>query len=106
MPWARLTDWHAAPALLLDAGFTTVALTLADDAVDLAEHAERLVAEPKLAILLGTEGAGLSERWSQQASVRARIAMHAGIDSLNVAAAAAIACYSLGRRGPTGQSAG
>ncbi len=106
LPWARLTDWHAAPALLIEAGFTTVALTLSDDAVDLAEHADRLAARPKLAVLLGTEGAGLSDRWSQHASVRAKIGMHAGIDSLNVAAAAAIACYSLGRRGLTGQSSG
>ncbi len=46
--------------------------------------------------MVGTEGAGLSPRWSQGAAVRARIPMHAGIDSLNVAAAAAIACYALG----------
>ena len=80
------------------AGFTTVALTLAADAVDLAAVAERQRAAPgKLAILLGTEGAGLSQRWSDGADIRAVIPMQAGIDSLNVAAASAVACYVLGR---------
>ena len=46
-------------------------------------------------MLLGTEGAGLSEHWTRAADVRVRIPMHAGIDSLNVAAAAAVACYAL-----------
>ncbi len=97
LPWARLTDWAGTPDLLRAAGFTTVALTLADDAVDLAEVAERFRAEPgKVAILLGTEGAGLSQRWTVGADVRAVIPMRAGIDSLNVAAASAVACYVLG----------
>ena len=56
--------------------------------------------------MLGTEGAGLSTHWSDGAAVRARIPMSAGIDSLNVAAAAAIACYALSARGLTGQSSG
>lgn len=51
----------------------------------------------KVAILLGTEGAGLSHRWTTGAEVRAIIPMQAGIDSLNVAAASAVACYVLGR---------
>ena len=98
LPWARLPDWHAAPEQLRAAGFTTVALTLAADALDLAEVAEQQRRRPtKLALLLGTEGAGLSERWSVGASVRATISMTAGIDSLNVAAAAAVACYALAR---------
>ncbi len=106
LPWARLTDWHGAPELLASAGFVTVALTLTPDAVDLGAVAERLAAEPKLAMMVGTEGAGLSRRWTEAATVRVKITMHAGIDSLNVAAAAAIACYSLGSRGVTGQSSG
>jgi tRNA G18 (ribose-2'-O)-methylase SpoU len=98
LPWARLAEWATAPELLQSAGFTTVALTLAEDAVDLAAVAEQL-REPsaKVAILLGTEGAGLSARWTAAADVRAVIPMQAGIDSLNVAAASAIACYVLGR---------
>ena len=95
LPWARMPDWRGAPALLHTAGFYTVALTPAGDAVDLRAVAHRLVAEPKVALLLGTEGAGLSDRWSDEATLRARIPMRAGIDSLNVAAAAAVACYSL-----------
>ena len=75
-----------------------MALTLADDAVDLATVAERLPGTSgKVAILLGTEGAGLSQHWTDGADVRAVIPMQAGIDSLNVAAASAIACYVLGR---------
>jgi tRNA G18 (ribose-2'-O)-methylase SpoU len=98
LPWARLTDWAGTPALLRAAGFTTVALTLAEDAVDLAEVAVRQRAcWDKTAIMLGTEGAGLSTRWSRGADIRAVIPMRAGIDSLNVAAASAIACYVLGR---------
>ncbi len=106
LPWARLTDWRGTPELLDAAGFVTVALTLTPDAVDLAEVAERVARKPKIAIMVGTEGAGLSDRWADAATVRAKIAMHAGIDSLNVAAATAIACYSLGVRGVTGQSSG
>jgi tRNA G18 (ribose-2'-O)-methylase SpoU len=107
LPWARLEDWATGPDRLRAAGFTTVALTLADDAVDLAAVAERLHAAPqdlqrgrhgtKVAILVGTEGAGLSAHWTAAADIRAIIPMQAGIDSLNVAAASAIACYVLGR---------
>ena len=58
-------------------------------------------ARNKVAVLLGTEGAGLSPRWAAEASLRARIPMTAGIDSLNVAAAAAIACFALAARAPS-----
>ena len=98
LPWARLTDWATGPELLRSAGFTTVALSLGEDAVDLAAVAGQLQkASAKVAILLGTEGAGLSPHWAAAADVRAVIPMQAGIDSLNVAAASAIACYVLGR---------
>jgi tRNA G18 (ribose-2'-O)-methylase SpoU len=64
-----------------------------------------------VAILLGAEGGGLSAAWTAGAELRAKIPMSAGIDSLNVAAASAIACYVLGSRatgtrGATGQSPG
>lgn len=95
LPWTRLPSWREAPALLAGAGLTTVALTLADDAVDLADVTAGLDASARVAVLLGTEGAGLSSHWSSTATVRARIPMRAGVDSLNVAAAAAIACYAL-----------
>ncbi len=104
LPWARLDDWHGTPQLLSDAGFWTVALTLAEDTVDLAEIADELRRQPRpVAVMVGTEGSGLSQHWSRSADVRAVIPMRAGIDSLNVAAAVAVACYSLGE---TGQSSG
>jgi tRNA G18 (ribose-2'-O)-methylase SpoU len=106
MPWARLEDWRGAPELLATSGFLTVALSLSPDAVDLGQLAAGIRPETRVAVLLGTEGAGLSKRWSDGADVRASIPMYGGIDSLNVAAAAAIACYSLSARGVTGQSSG
>src|SRR5512133_714460 len=106
LPWARLEDWRGTPEMLAAAGFLTVALSLASDAVELSQLATRITSKTKVAVLLGTEGAGLSQRWTASAAVRARIPMFAGIDSLNVAAAAAIACYALSFRGDTGQSSG
>jgi tRNA G18 (ribose-2'-O)-methylase SpoU len=106
LPWARLEDWRGAPVLLAAAGFTTVALTLASDAVQLSQLAGSITSDSRVAVMVGTEGAGLSTRWSEGAAVRARIPMFAGIDSLNVAAATAIACYALSARGVTGQSSG
>jgi tRNA G18 (ribose-2'-O)-methylase SpoU len=111
LPWARLTDWAATPQLLEDSGFQTVALTLAAGSTDLATVQAELEPGRPVAILLGTEGHGLSAAWAQAAHWRATIPMAAGIDSLNVAAAGAIACYVLGplsatSRRVTGQSLG
>jgi tRNA G18 (ribose-2'-O)-methylase SpoU len=106
LPWARLEDWRGVPELLAAAGFTTVALTLAPDAVQLSQLAGSITLDSRVGVMVGTEGAGLSKRWSEGAAVRARIPMFAGIDSLNVAAATAIACYELSARGVTGQSSG
>jgi tRNA G18 (ribose-2'-O)-methylase SpoU len=106
LPWARLEDWRGTPELLTTAGFMTVALSLAADAVELSQLAVRITLDTRVAVMLGTEGAGLSKRWSDGAALRARIPMFAGIDSLNVAAATAIACYALSPRGVTGQSSG
>jgi tRNA G18 (ribose-2'-O)-methylase SpoU len=94
-PWTRLTDWYDALPDLSARGFTTVALTLAGDAVPL----ERAVAGvDRVALVLGSEGHGLSPRWERSADRRAVIAMHKGTDSLNVAAATAVACYVTARR--------
>ncbi len=106
LPWARLEAWSTAPGQLITAGFTTVALTLGPSASNLEAVAASLTPDQKVAIMLGTEGAGLSQRWTDGATVRATIPMAAGIDSLNVAAASAIACYVFSTRGVTGQSAG
>ncbi len=96
LPWARLDGWGDAVGMLQRAGFTVAALALHGRAVPLGE----LAAAPpaKLAILLGTEGAGLSAPWVEAADVIVQIPMWAGVDSLNVAGAAAVACYALGPR--------
>ena len=96
LPWTRLEEWYDALPDLSRRGFTTVALTLADDAVTI-ERAVRGV--DRLALVVGTEGHGLSDRWLTSADARAVIPMAAGIDSLNVAAATAVACYVAQRRG-------
>lgn len=98
LPYARLTSWYDGLAELATAGFTTVALTLEPTAPPL-EAALRTAGE-RVALLLGSEGEGLSARWHRSAQVRARIPMSRGVDSLNVAAAAAVACYELGRCNP------
>lgn len=98
LPWARFEDWGSAIPLLNDHGFTTIALALTDHAQDLDRVRAGLDPDSKIAILLGTEGAGLSDRWIGQATLVAKIPMQAGIDSLNVAAASAVACYVLGGR--------
>ncbi len=95
MPWTRLPDWYDALPALRDAGFTTVALTLAPDAVPVEDA---VAGVDRLALVLGSEGHGLSSRWEQSADRRAIIPMRAGIDSLNVAAATAVACYVAARR--------
>lgn len=89
-PWTRLPDWYDALPDLSARGFATVALTLAED----AQPVERAVAGlERVALVLGSEGHGLSTRWESAADRRAVIPMREGIDSLNVAAAAAVACY-------------
>jgi tRNA G18 (ribose-2'-O)-methylase SpoU len=95
MPWTRLPDWYDALPAVSAAGFTTVALTLAEDAVPI-ENA--VAGVDRLALVLGSEGHGLSPRWQQAADRRAIIPMAAGIDSLNVAAASAVACYVAAHR--------
>ena len=95
LPWTRLPEWREALPLLSRRGFTTVALTLAADAVPVEEA---VAGVDRLALVLGSEGHGLSSRWEQDADRRAIIPMRAGIDSLNVAAASAVACYVAARR--------
>ena len=95
LPWTRLPDWHDALPSLSALGFTTVALTLATDSTPIEEAVAGL---GKVALVLGSEGHGLSVRWEQSADRRAIIPMQEGIDSLNVAAATAVACYVTARR--------
>jgi len=90
VPYARIEHWYDALSQLREEGFTTVALALTDDAVELEEA---VAGVDRLALVMGTEGHGLSDRWLTTSDVRAVIPMAAGVDSLNVAAATAVACY-------------
>jgi tRNA G18 (ribose-2'-O)-methylase SpoU len=92
VPWTRI-GWREGPALLRRLGLELLALTPDRDAEPL--HDLDPAASPRLAIALGTEGSGLSSTWLDGASRRVRIPIDEGIDSLNVAAAAAVACYHL-----------
>jgi tRNA G18 (ribose-2'-O)-methylase SpoU len=93
VPWTRLPEWSEAVPLLHDAGFTIAALALGDDSVPLPEFAARL--PERVAIVMGTEGDGLSRRALGSADVRVEIPMLHGVDSLNVAAASAVTLYAL-----------
>jgi tRNA G18 (ribose-2'-O)-methylase SpoU len=95
LPWTRLPEWQDALPSLVRAGFTTVALTLTEGAVPVEEA---VAGREKVALVLGSEGHGLSGRWERDAEVRAVIPMSGEVDSLNVAAAAAVACYAVARR--------
>lgn len=93
IPWTRLPEWPQAAEVLHEHGFTIAALALDDDAVDLAAFAHN--APEKVAILVGTEGDGLSRNALQGADVTVTIPMSGGIDSLNVAAACSVALWAL-----------
>jgi tRNA G18 (ribose-2'-O)-methylase SpoU len=93
VPWTRLPDWPEGADLLHDAAFTIAALALEEDAVSLEDFAAR--PPDRVALLLGTEGDGLSRRALRAADVTVTIPMLAGVDSLNVAAASAVALWAL-----------
>jgi tRNA G18 (ribose-2'-O)-methylase SpoU len=95
VPWTRVEPWPQGIAALRAEGFTVAALALESDAVPLDE----LAAHPpdRLALVLGTEGDGLSRRTVRDADLTVRIPMAGGVDSLNVAAAAAVAMWALRR---------
>ncbi len=94
VPWARLTPWPAALADLRALGFTVLALTPEPTATSLADLTPEVT--DRTALLLGAEGPGLSAAALAAADLRVRIPMAAGVDSLNVAAAAAVAFYAVG----------
>ena len=95
VPWARLPEWPEAGDALHDAGLHIAALALADDAVPLGEFAA--TRPVRVALLLGAEGDGLSRRALVAADKIVTIPMAGGVDSLNVAAASAVAVWSLAR---------
>jgi tRNA G18 (ribose-2'-O)-methylase SpoU len=96
VPYARMTDWRQGLQEIRAAGFRLLALTPAPDAMPISAVVG-VTGGPgeRVALLLGTEGDGLSARWRDQADVSVRIPMNCLVDSLNVASAAAIACYVL-----------
>ena len=102
VPWTRLgrkkEDWpEAGLARLRELGFRTAALALSENAVSI--ETPELAAEEKLAIFLGTEGTGLLEKTIEMCDYNVMIPMANGVDSLNVAAASAVAFWCLRRPG-------
>ena len=93
LPFAQTPDWGATLETLRDAGYRLVALCPGAEGEDIVEVAGRPPRRPRLALLLGAEGAGLSEATRAAADVEVRIPMAAGVDSLNVAAACGIALH-------------
>src|ERR1700722_11590983 len=96
IPYARMGDWFDGLADLKSAGFRVLALTPDDGATPVGAALKG--AGGQVALLFGTEGDGLSARWLHEADEAVRIPMNpaaraAGVDSLNVVAAAAIACH-------------
>lgn len=92
VPWTRVDPWPEGLAELRAAGFVVAALALREDAVGL----DQLAASPpqRLALVLGTEGDGLSRGAVEAADLVVRIPMSGGVDSLNVAAASAVAFWA------------
>jgi len=93
VPWTRLPEWPEAQKLLHEAGFHIAALALADDAVSL--DAFETNPPEKVAVLMGSEGDGLSRAALEHADTVVTIPMLHGVDSLNVASASAVALYAL-----------
>lgn len=101
IPWTYLdsqsSEWpHSGIQLLQNLGFQTAAMALSDDSVSIDDP--QLMSEDKLAIVLGTEGDGLSSHTIADCDYTVRIPMSHGVDSLNVAAASAVAFWQLGKR--------
>lgn len=101
VPWGQLgetpADWpEKGMDLLHSLGFKTAAMALSDRSVSIDD--EQLAKEPKLAIVLGTEGDGLAAGTIASCDYTVRIPMSHGVDSLNVAAASAVAFWQLGRQ--------
>jgi tRNA G18 (ribose-2'-O)-methylase SpoU len=98
VPWTRLPEWPEARTALSGLGFHVAALALSDGAVGLEEFAAHR--PDRVALLMGAEGDGLSRRAMQVADTVVTIPMAGGVDSLNVAAAAAVALWALREQHP------
>jgi tRNA G18 (ribose-2'-O)-methylase SpoU len=95
VPYATLAPWPTALAQVREAGFTVLAMTPAPDAVPLQRLTDQQ--RRRAALLLGAEGPGITPAAIKASDVRVAIPMRKGVDSLNVAAAAAVAFWELGR---------
>lgn len=95
VPWTRIGEWDEAGPALREAGFRIAALALREDAVPLDAYAEDRPGQ--VALVMGTEGDGLTARALDAADDVVTIPMLGGVDSLNVAAAAAVALWALTR---------
>jgi tRNA G18 (ribose-2'-O)-methylase SpoU len=93
VPWTRVDPWPQSIGRLRELGFEVAALALSPDAVALDRYASQ--APARLALVLGTEGDGLRPRTLRGVDATVRIPMAGGVDSLNVAAAAAVAAWAL-----------
>ena len=97
IPWTVADNWpQPVMSQLKQLGFKTAAMALSDNSVSIDDT--RLLAEEKLAIILGTEGDGLAETTIADCDYTVKIPMTHGVDSLNVAAASAVAFWQLGKR--------
>jgi tRNA G18 (ribose-2'-O)-methylase SpoU len=97
VPWTYIeTDITEYPAMLRKMGFSTAAMALRDDSVDIDD--ESLNSEEKLAVIMGTEGDGLLDSTIEACNYTVKIPMSHGVDSLNVAAASSVAFWQLGRK--------
>jgi tRNA G18 (ribose-2'-O)-methylase SpoU len=105
IPYARMTEWFDGLAELKSGGFRVLALTPDDQATPIGA-ALTTTGGGRVALLFGTEGDGLTRRWLREADETVRIPMRAGVDSLNVVAAAAIACHLLASGGTNEEPAG
>ncbi|MGO1544296.1 MAG: TrmH family RNA methyltransferase [Gulosibacter sp.] len=93
VPWTQLPEWKEAGPFLREYGFEIAALALDDAAVTLREFARNR--PERVALLLGTEGHGLTQSALREAGHKIVIPMHHDVDSLNVAATSAVALYAL-----------
>ena len=97
IPWTFTGDWHnEGLPQLKKLGFKTAAMALSDNSVSIDDPA--LMAEEKLAILMGSEGDGLTEETIAACDYTVKIPMYHGVDSLNVAAASAVAFWQLRKK--------
>ena len=97
IPWTVADNWpQPVMSQLKQLGFKTAAMALSDNSVSIDDA--RLLSEEKLAIILGTEGDGLAETTIADCDYTVKIPMTHGVDSLNVAAASAVAFWQLGKR--------